>query len=474
LLNGFAAPHVPYAGVPSHYTFLQSAAIATAMQLTGLSFHYAALGFACGVSACVALLAHAIAGRGGLGRTGALFFSGLLVVYGGFWFVGQDDFFLYLPAVQLAMPFVARNLALLLILMLIWLGQAIQRAEIAERSGAIGAGVLVGLLGLTRPWEFGAGLLLLLGWAIHRRSRSAGAAVVLALVLAAGYFGPLLVAWLELGIHATRELERSVYLPTSPFLYAPLAAFVALSALHWRAAPGAIKGCWLALAAIAGAAALGAVASALGGGGVLGLEAGLVKLDRVGQLMAMPLFALAAHGLETLRGRWGRLIAATFLLIGFTSTLRVTSTWLDGEPRWLPQRWRQPPSWVLGMEGSRLYLRHLLDDPRAVVMAPVQLGDLIARANGVDVVYSRSAVPIWRQQPAGAISQQQRRELAETFYAELRQGRIDGALLHRVGARWFIAPMPIASERVQEVATLGKLGGVLWRLYRVVADSALD
>jgi hypothetical protein len=125
---------------------------------------------------------------------------------------------------------------------------------------------------------------------------------------------------------------------------------------------------------------------------------------------------------------------------------------------------------VFGLEGARLYLRHLVDDPREVVMAPVGLGGLIARANGVDVVYSRSAVPIWRTHPAGAISQAQRREFTETFYAGLGQGRIEGSVLRAVDARWFVAPVPIASDHVEEVATLGKLGGVLWRLYRVVGD----
>lgn len=470
LLNGFAAPHVPYAGVPSHYTFLQSAAIATLMQLTGLTFHYAAIGFACIVSATVACLAHAVASRGGLGQIGSFFFAGLLVWYGGCWFVGQDDFFLYLPAVQLSMPFVSRNLALLLVLMLAWVAQAIGRREIDEPVGVVAAGLIVGLLGLTRPWEFGAGLLLLGAWGIQRRSGVVWSGVAIALALAAGYFAPLLAAWWELGIHATREVERAVLLPTSPFLYAPLGLFVALSAAHWRAAPAAIRGCWLALAAIGFAAGLGAAAAALGGGGALALEAGLVKLDRVGQLIALPLFAVAAHGLETLRGRARPALAAGFLLIGFASSLRVTSTWLDGEPTWRSLRWRQPPSWVFGMEGSRLYLRHLLDDPRAVVMVPQQIGDLLARANGVDVVYTRNAVPIWRDQPAGAISQAQRRALTDAFYAGLGRGRIDGALLSAVGARWFVSPLAIVSDRVEEVATLGNLGGVFWRLYRVVGE----
>ena len=122
------------------------------------------------------------------------------------------------------------------------------------------------------------------------------------------------------------------------------------------------------------------------------------------------------------------------------------------------------------MEGSRLYLRHLLDDPRAVVMVPQQIGDLLARANGVDVVYTRNAVPIWRDQPAGAISQAQRRALTDAFYAGLGRGRIDGALLSAVGARWFVSPLAIVSDRVEEVATLGNLGGVFWRLYRVVGE----
>lgn len=467
LLNGFAAPHVPYAGVPSHYTFLQSTLIAVWMQCTGLSFHYAALGFACALSAVVAWLAHDVALRSGLGGTGAFFFAGLVVAYGGMWFVGLDEFFLYLPGVQLAMPFVARNLALLLVLLLVWLAQAAARGEVGAGAAAIGAGVLVGLLGLTRPWEFVAALLGLFGWAVHTRSRAGWAGVALALTIASGYFAPLVVAWWELGVHATREVERPVHWPTSPYLYLPLLVFVLPSLRHWRDAPPMVRGCGWALAATAVATGLGMVAGALGGGGRLQLEGGLLKLDRVGQWVALPLFALAAHGLDTLRGRIRPLACAVVLVIGFVTTIRVTSAWLDGEPTWLPERWRQPPTWVFGLEGSRLYLRNWLDDPRAVVMAPPALGEFIARANGVDVVYSRTAVPIWRDRPAGPWSQSERRDLAEAFYGALREGRIDGALLRAVDARWFLAPVPIDSEHVEEVASVGQFAGSRWRLYRL-------
>jgi hypothetical protein len=419
------------------------------------------------VSVVVARLSQDVAARFGLGRTGSCFFAGLVVVYGGFWLVGQDDFFLYLPAVQLSMPFVSRNLALLLLLLAIWLAQAVARGDVGERDGALGIGVLVGLLGLTRPWEFGACGLVLLAWALRSRSRIWGGAVAIAGGLAACYFAPLVLAWWELGIHALREVARPVYLPTSPFLYLPLGVFVVLSLLRSREAPRAVLGCWLGLTVIGVAAGVGALAAAIGGGGALGLEGGLLKLDRVGQLLALPLFGIAAHGLETLRGRLAPPVAAAFLLVGFASSVRVTTTWLDGEPSLWSLRWRQPPSWVFGMEGSRLYLRHLLDDPRAVVMAPVQLGDLIARANGVDVVYSRTAVPIWRERPAGAISQGRRRELAEAFYAELARGRIAAGLLREAGARWFVAAGEIRSEAVEEVSSLGSLRGAHWRLYRL-------
>ena len=130
-------------------------------------------------------------------------------------------------------------------------------------------------------------------------------------------------------------------------------------------------------------------------------------------------------------------------------------------------RWVQPATWVFGLEGSRLYLRHLLDDPREVVMTPAALGEFVARANGVDVVYSRTAVPIWRERPAGSWSQAERREGVTAFYEALRAGRVDGALLRAFGARWFLAPVSVAVEGVAEVGTIGRFAGARWYLHRV-------
>lgn len=467
LLNGFAAPHVPYAGVPSHYTFLQSALIAVAMQCTGLSFHYAALAIAAAMSAAVAWLSVEVARRAGLTSVGALCFGGLVVVYGGAWFVGLDEFFLFLPGVQLAMPFLARNLALLIVLLVVWLAQAAARGDVRLGAASIGAGVLVGLLGLTRPWEFAGGAVALLGWALYARSRAAWIGWGLALAIAWVYFGPLIAAWWELGIHATREVERPLFWPTSPFLYVPLLGFAVLALWRWREAPPWIRGCGGVLAAIAlGTLASMAVGAAVGAGG-LELEGGLFKIDRIGQWVALPLFALVAYGLEGLRPPARSLVCGLVLALGFVSTLRVTSTWQDGEPTAFPARWSQPPTWVFGLEGSRLYLRHWLDDPREVVMTPAPLGELIARANGVDVVYSRTAVPIWRDRPTGRWSQQERKALADAFYAALQEGRIDGALLHAAGARWFLAPVAIDFDGVEEVAAVGRFGGVVWHLVRL-------
>jgi len=464
LLNGFPAPHVPYAGLPGHYTPLQSAAIALWMQCTGLSFHYAALSFSLLVASGVSWLAHGVALRAGLGSGGALFFAGLVATYGGAWFVGLYEFFLYLPGVQLAMPFLARNLGLLIVLLGVWLAQAAGRGEVSRAAAELGVGVLVGLLGLTRPWEFGIGVVGLLGWAVHARSRAAWVGLGLAWLLSSAYFGPLLVAWWELGVFASREVARSDIWPTSPFLYLPLLPLVGVSAFHWRRAPSFVRACAFGLAGVVflsvGAGAMVEVES------LLGMEGGLFKVDRIGQWIALLWFGLAAYGLEQLRQPVKGAVCVLLLALGFVSTLRVTSTWLDGEPTVFPERWFRPPTWVFGLGGSRLYVRDLLDDPREVVMAPASLGEFIARVNGVDVVYSRSAVPIWREGPFGRSSQAERREAVDSFYDSLRSGTVDNGLLSAWGARWFLAPVSVQANFVTEVGEV-RFGGAPWFLHRV-------
>ncbi|MEO2236667.1 MAG: hypothetical protein ABGW95_00245, partial [Candidatus Poseidoniia archaeon] len=382
LLNGFSETHEPYRGVRGHYPPLVHTLIAVGVQLTGLTVHYAMLGLSVAVSIGVALGALRVAALAGLSPLAARFFAGLLVAWGGAWAFELREFQLFLPAVQLALPFVSRNLALLLLLLGGELALAASRQPRASGPLVVAAGGVVGLLGLTRPWEFALALLLLGAFGVVRRSRAAVGALVIAAVVSAVYWLPLALSWLELGIHASREIDRVVDLPTSPTLYLPLAPLLVLAAIDWRAMPLALRGCAAGLLALSLLPLAGVLADVSGIGERLGLQGGLLKLERLGHVVALCVFGLAAFGIDRAAARFGprrvAALAVAVLLLGAATTLRVNGYFLDGEIRFPSPRWTRSAQYVRDLAGSSFYLRHLLDARRAVVVAPARLGHLTA------------------------------------------------------------------------------------------------
>jgi hypothetical protein len=480
LLNGFPEPHEPYRGVAGHYPFAVHALLAVGVRLSGLTVHYAMLVVSAAVSLGVALTACRVAALAGLRANGARFFAGLLVAWGGAWAFELREFQLYLPAVQLAMPFLARNLALLLLLLGLELVLEAESGEGDARSRRLAAGVVAGLLGLTRPWEFGLSLAALTALAGWQRSRLYSAALAIALVVSAAYWLPLVSSWLELGIHAAREVGKASDLPTSATLYLPLAPRLVLACVEWRSMPWPIRGAAVGLVLLASVPLLGWLSEVTGVAAQLGLEGGLLKLERTGQQLALCVYALAAYGLDRAADRLApravAVVALALLALGAATVLRVNGTFLDGRAAFPSPRWSQPPHYVRDLAGSAFYLRHLLDDARIVVLAPARYGHMTASRNGVEVVWSHQAVPIWARGTTGEQNAEERRQALDGFYEQLRRGRVDGGLLSELGARHFVwtAATPAALPEVRHLGPIGEFEGTTWHLLRVDAAEVSD
>lgn len=475
LLNGFPETHEPYRGVPGHYPLLAHTLIAVCVLVCGLTVHYAMLVLSVAISLGVALTAFRVAVLAGLSPLAARFFAGLLVAWGGAWAFELREFQLYLPAVQLALPFVSRNLALLLLLLAVEIALVAARGATARGSLVVAAGLVVGLLGLTRPWEFGLALLALVALVATRRSRDAAVALGIAAALSAVYWLPLAASWLELGIHATREVGRDVDLPTSSTLFLPLAPLVVLAVFDWRRMPRAIRGCIAGLVVLALLPIAALLVDASGIAERLGLQGGLLKLERLGQVVGLCVFGLAAFGLDRAADRFGRrsvgAVAAAVLLLGAVTTLRVNGYFLDGEVLFPSPRWTRSSRYVRDLAGSSFYLRHLLDDRRAVVLAPAQLGHLTASRNGVEVAWSHQAAPIWARATSGQHSEETRRLEVDAFYEQLQRGAVDAGRLRTLGARYFVwtARTPEMLPGVSHLGEIGELAGATWHLLRVDA-----
>ena len=473
LRNGFAETHEPYRGVRGHYPLLVHTLIGVCVRVSGLTVHYAMLVVSIAVSMGVALTAFRVAVLAGSSPLAGRFFAGLVVAWGGAWAFELREFQLYLPAVQLALPFLSRNLALLLLLLAVELALIAARGTAARWPLVVAAGVVAGLLGLTRPWEFVLVLMALLVLAATRRSRDCVAALAIAAALCAAYWLPLAASWLELGIDATREVDRAVDLPTSPTLFLPLAPLIALAALDWRRMPRAIRGCIAGLAVLALFPIASLLVDASGIGERVGLRGGLLKLERLGQVLALCVFGLAAFGLDRASDRFGRrsaaVVATAILLLGAATTLRVNGYFLDGEVLFPSPRWTHSPRYVHDMEGSSFYLRHLLDDPRAVVLVPARFGHLTASRNGVEVVWSHQAAPIWALATSGEHSDETRRREVDAFYEQLQRGVVDAGRLREFDAQYFVwtARTPEMLPTVSHRGEIGELVGETWHLMRV-------
>ena len=473
LLNGFPVSHEPYPGVPGHYPPLVHTTLALLVHATGLTVHYAMFLLSVAVSVGVAIVAARFGRSLGLGVLGARFLAALLVTWGGAWLFELRAFQLYLPAVQLAMPFLSRNLALLLSLLALDTGLRGARSTALSGATAVALGVLVGLLGLTRPWEFGLGLAALVWLAARQRSRATAGAVGLALLLSSIYWLPLVLDWAVHGIHASREVNRRVDWPTSPFLYLPLLPLLLVAGLDRVRMTPALRSGAVALAALIVLPVASRLIDASGLGARFGLEGGLVKVERVGQLVALAWFSLAAFGLERIGARWGRSVAVAvgvvYGVVGLATTLRVTGYFLDGRIVFPSPRWSRPAQFVSDLAGSPFYLRHLLEDPREVVLAPAALGHLTASRNGVEVVYSHQAAPIWRDAPFAGHSPESRRRAVDGFYESLEAGAVDGRVLDAHTARYFLwnRRSPEALANVSHVGEIGRFDGATWHLLRV-------
>ena len=473
LLNGFAESHEPYRGVPGHYPPLVHTLLAIGVQTTGLTVHYSMLLLSIVVSAGVAVSAFRVALGVGLSRLSARFFAALLVAWGGAWAFELREFQLYLPAVQLGLPFLSRNLALLLVLLVLELALRARARGAVLWLEAVALGAFVGLLGLTRPFEFGLAFGGLALAALLRRSAPLLGGLGVAAGLSALYWLPLALNWLELGIHATREVARAEDLPTSPFALLPLAPLMGLALCEWRAMPGPVRA---GAVAVAGALAIpltGALAQSSGVAAWFELEGGVLKLERIGQLLAIAVYGVAAFGLEraALRTHHGAIAAAAVALIalGTATTLRVNGTFLDGEVRVPSPRWGTAPRYWRDLAGSPFYLRHLLEDRRGVVVAPAPLGHLTASRNGVEVVWSHQAAPIWATTATGAASSEARRRTVDAFYAALGRGVVDATPLRAFDAKYFVATTSAAAAlpEVTHLGPIGEFSGQTWHLLQV-------
>ncbi len=244
--------------------------------------------------------------------------------------------------------------------------------------------------------------------------------------------------------------------------------------------PLALRGCAAGLLALSLLPLAGVLADVSGIGERLGLQGGLLKLERLGHVVALCVFGLAAFGIDRAAARFGprrvAALAVAVLLLGAATTLRVNGYFLDGEIRFPSPRWTRSAQYVRDLAGSSFYLRHLLDARRAVVVAPARLGHLTASRNGVEVPWSHQAAPIWEHATRGQHSDATRRQQVDAFYEQLQRGAVDGRMLSAFGARHFVwtARTPEQLPNVSHLGEIGEFSGATWHLFRVAAPAPSD
>ncbi len=154
LLNGSVEGYPLYKEAPGYYPPLSDTIIAIFTNLSGLHINHSFLFVVLLISFMIPLISYKLARHLGFSSVLSLFFSGLIGLYGGFGQMEPTAFQTYLPAIQMYLPNISRNLSLLLFLVFLFLCFKINSSQRLSYNISISIGILIGLMGLTHPTGF--------------------------------------------------------------------------------------------------------------------------------------------------------------------------------------------------------------------------------------------------------------------------------------------------------------------------------
>jgi hypothetical protein len=476
LKNGFKYAHDFYNGYPGYYPPLSHSLIAVLSNVSGLSVHHSFLILTLAIAVMTPYVSYHISQQAGFSRMTSFLFAALISVYGGFGLVRWNMSHLYLPAIQLTMPFVSRNAGFLIFLVYLLFWSRIFNHD--ARSGGLygAAGILAGMLAITHPQPFIIALLLLVFIFFEEIRKRENVRYILfslslCMIIASLFYIPLLMNLFHW--KAMRSgLEKFVIYPTEPLIYGPVAVLAAFSLFNSSA-----KGRkWISLCFIYVTAMLFVLALTAVFDGFEGMFR-VFRFHKFGAISFVFLTFLASYGFESAFFRRKKimsvLIVAAFLAVGLYSNMSYINLWYKGKIRTVVKILSGKRAlFPDGKADSYEDLRLRIADTRKTVFVPASpagLSKRIAFYLGLDVPYVDKGLKLaYRDFLSKTISQDKRRRLVDDFYVDLQRGVLRYDTLKIFNSDMFFAKQRDLDEKhgVNSIGSI-KFGEDSWYLYNI-------
>jgi len=476
LLNGSVSGHSSYKGEVGFYPPLSHTLIALTTHFTRLSVHHAYLLLSALVALLIPHFSYRLAKQIGFSPGPGIFFTCLISLYGGFGRIVWRMFHLYLPAAQISMPFISRNLSFLIFLMFLILCYNAFRAGRFSRAQSIHTGVLIGLLGLTHPQGLITAVLFLLVLYITLfRKRLFKREHILQIIIpvftgcliTSLYFIPTV-----LNIHRSGGMVELTPLdemfPASFWLYGllPVLAgcvfFKKENRKNWM---------WPALFILAGVPVFRLLL-----GQFFSVQRWIVfRIHRFGPYLFIFIALFAAAGCESLCNFGKKIrfavivIMVLHVLVGYATSFIYLNEYREILIVNIMKDFSMAK--VFPRTGIEK-LRYRVPDPRATIMAPHRVARLVASEAGLHIPYTNNPQVLTNDFYKRTMSQERRRYLVESFYDDLKERRLRSDILSVFSADAFLSTNSKLDKRhpILEKASSVTMKNKTWFLYIVKTE----
>jgi hypothetical protein len=446
LLNGAVEGHNLYKETPGYYPPITHTTIAVLTNLSGLYVQHSFMLASVLISFFIPLISYKLAKKLGFSPVLSLFFSGLISLYGGLGQSEQRIPHLYLPAIQMYLPFISRNISFLLFLSFLFLCFKNTGAQQLSYNISISIGVLIGLLGLTQPHGFFAALLFIfIHYGIHFKIKCMQKEIMLHLLisvligctLASIDYVPLYFKMAHYGGLVKHEQLPEAFPVKYFWLYGPL-PFLGLYAL-WNIKNDTKS--WM-LSALLFVISIVFIRFFLGQ--VISIAKWFVFLmHRYSTYMFIFLALSATAGFDNLfrfikKMRYVVIVTMILIvLIGYSTAIK----YLDDE-------WRSSGINIREVIGTGNFfpergiekLRFLVPNPLDVLIVPPvppELARTVAHETGLPVAYYQYYRVMFNKE---TITQEERFKMVDAFYEDLEDGIIRKDVLSFFKTNIFLSP----------------------------------
>ncbi|HEC92383.1 MAG TPA: hypothetical protein ENI51_05230 [Candidatus Atribacteria bacterium] len=448
LLNGNSQTHFFYKNTPTYYPYLAHALLAILTNITGLKVHYSYLFISLALSFSIPLLTYRLAIQLGFAPNLSLFFSALISLYGGFLKVIRRMFHLYLPAIQISMPFISRNLCFFIFILFLILCFRLYRLKEPDWKISINIGILIGLMALSHPQGFLMSLLFLaisclIKFKLQYFSKSIFlhfiTSLFIAFVIASFYYLPVFINMLQYGGATPVEKAKEVF-PNMIWLYGPLIPLWVYGLMGRKNIKGWF---WLSLLMIG---TIGIVRLILDF--FLSVDQwNIFRLHRFGPYLFIFLSLFATRGVENIINSWRRIknigiiIMIPVVVIGhFTAYIYLSNLYrYKYKFKKVFVELKEGKMYALFPASNIEDLRLKIDNPRISLIVPPEISLRVASEAGLHIAYIERPRIRYKDYFKKTISQEERLSKVASFYQDLQRGILRKDILDFFNTNMFLS-----------------------------------